>query len=130
MRALSLCGPALLLASMAGAPANVAWNDAWCAQSDATSAKGGVCAKRSAREPSVDRPLIAQGESPSPSAGAPDRKQSSMPQATKQQKMRTCEFGANDQKLTGAARKTFLAKCLANDDAPAPRTSAKPKAQQ
>jgi psiF repeat len=35
---------------------------------------------------------------------------------TAQEKMKTCEFGANDQKLAGAARKTFMSKCMANED--------------
>jgi hypothetical protein len=73
--------------------------------------------------------LIAQEESKPAPPDAPDRKQSAMPQATKQQKMKTCEFGAKDQKLTGATRKTFMAKCLASDDAPASKPSAKPKKQ-
>lgn len=38
---------------------------------------------------------------------------------TTAQKMETCKFGANDQKLTGAKRKTFLTRCMAKDDAPA-----------
>jgi psiF repeat len=33
---------------------------------------------------------------------------------TKAQKMETCKFGADDQKLTGAKRKSFLAKCMSN----------------
>ncbi len=33
---------------------------------------------------------------------------------TKVQKMETCTFGANDQKLAGAKRKAFIAKCMAN----------------
>ena len=33
---------------------------------------------------------------------------------TTAQKMETCKFGADDQKLAGAKRKTFLAKCMAN----------------
>ena len=33
---------------------------------------------------------------------------------TKAQKTETCKFGADDQKLEGAKRKTFLAKCMAN----------------
>ncbi len=49
---------------------------------------------------------------------------------TPQEKMKTCEFGADDQKLTGAARKSFLTKCMSNTDAPGPKTAAKkPKAQ-
>lgn len=34
----------------------------------------------------------------------------------KQTKKSTCEFGADDQKLKGADRKSFLAKCMANED--------------
>ena len=43
---------------------------------------------------------------------------------TAAEKMETCKFGADHQKLAGAARKKFLAKCMADD------TSAKtPKSQ-
>ena len=38
---------------------------------------------------------------------------------TKQQKQETCTFGADDQKLTGPARKTFMTRCMANEDRPA-----------
>ena len=38
--------------------------------------------------------------------------------ATAQQKKATCEFGADDQKLQGAARKKFMANCMANRDSP------------
>ena len=49
---------------------------------------------------------------------------------TAQEKMKTCEFGADDQKLTGAARKTFISKCMANEDKPAAKSAAqKPKPQ-
>jgi hypothetical protein len=37
---------------------------------------------------------------------------------TPQQKMETCKFGADNQKLTGAARKTFISKCMADDKSP------------
>ena len=37
---------------------------------------------------------------------------------TAKQKMETCKFGADDQKLTGAARKKFLSNCMANRDSP------------
>jgi hypothetical protein len=33
---------------------------------------------------------------------------------TKAQKMETCKFGADDQKLDGATRKVFMAKCMSN----------------
>jgi hypothetical protein len=42
---------------------------------------------------------------------------------TKQQKLETCTFGADDQKLTGQARKTFLARCMADEDRPAGRSA-------
>ncbi len=32
--------------------------------------------------------------------------------ATNEQKMETCKFGADDQKLDGAKRKAFMAKCM------------------
>ena len=38
--------------------------------------------------------------------------------ATSKQKMDTCKFGADDQKLTGAKRKDFMAKCMSNKDSP------------
>jgi hypothetical protein len=47
---------------------------------------------------------------------------------TKAQKMETCKFGADDQKLTGAKRKTFIAKCMSNKNdkrGPATATPAK-----
>ncbi len=44
---------------------------------------------------------------------------------TAKEKMATCKFGADDQKLAGAARKSFLTKCMANSDAPVKQ--AKPK---
>ena len=38
--------------------------------------------------------------------------------ATKEQKMETCNFGADDQKLEGAKRKAFMSKCVSNADSP------------
>jgi hypothetical protein len=38
---------------------------------------------------------------------------------TTQQKMAICKFGADNQKLSGPARKKFLTRCMANEDAPA-----------
>jgi hypothetical protein len=37
---------------------------------------------------------------------------------TAKEKMATCKFGADDQKLAGAARASFLKKCMANRDDP------------
>jgi psiF repeat len=33
-------------------------------------------------------------------------------------KMATCKFGADDQKLQGPARNTFMKKCMSNKDDP------------
>jgi hypothetical protein len=38
--------------------------------------------------------------------------------ATSKEKTETCTFGADDQKLTGAKRKAFMAKCTSNADSP------------
>ncbi len=38
--------------------------------------------------------------------------------ASAQQKMATCKFGADNQKLTGAARAKFMKDCMANRDDP------------
>ena len=38
--------------------------------------------------------------------------------APSKQKVETCKFGADDQKLTGAARKGFMSKCLSDTDSP------------
>ena len=43
--------------------------------------------------------------------------------ATPKQKMETCKFGADDQKLTGAARKSFMSKCMSNADSPRGRSA-------
>jgi hypothetical protein len=46
----------------------------------------------------------------------------------RQEKLTTCNFGADDQKLTGAKRKSFMTKCMADADAPAkPATPQKKK---
>ena len=39
---------------------------------------------------------------------------------TAKEKMETCKFGADDQKLAGAARKSFMSKCMANETAKKP----------
>ena len=43
------------------------------------------------------------------------------------QKMATCKFGADDQKLKGTARTAFLKKCMANRDDPRGAAPAAPK---
>jgi hypothetical protein len=127
MRALMAGVSALLLASMPDATADAARNDPACVE-NITARVEGSCERSTMHEQSADRRLIAQQEStPTPAEGAG---RSSMPQATRQQKLKTCEFGATDQKLTGAARKAFMARCLASDDTRGPKASAKPKAQQ
>jgi psiF repeat len=44
----------------------------------------------------------------------------SMPVAalTSEQKLKTCNFSADHQKLSGAARESFLSKCMADEDRP------------
>jgi len=37
---------------------------------------------------------------------------------TAKEKMATCKFGADDQKLQGKARSAFIKKCMANRDDP------------
>jgi len=37
---------------------------------------------------------------------------------TAKEKMATCKFGADDQKLAGAARAKFMKKCMANKNDP------------
>lgn len=49
--------------------------------------------------------------------------------ATPEQKMETCNFGADDKKLTGAARKSFMTKCMSDTDSPRGKPG-KPKAKQ
>ena len=41
--------------------------------------------------------------------------------ASAKQKMETCKFGADHEKLAGAKRKVFMAKCMAPSDAPVRR---------
>jgi len=38
--------------------------------------------------------------------------------ATAKQKLETCKFGADDQKLEGAERKVFMAKCMSDKNDP------------
>ena len=38
---------------------------------------------------------------------------------TAKEKRETCKFGAADQKLTGATEKAFIARCMADEPAPA-----------
>jgi hypothetical protein len=38
--------------------------------------------------------------------------------ATPKDKMATCKFGADDQKLQGAERKKFIDRCMSNKDDP------------
>jgi hypothetical protein len=43
---------------------------------------------------------------------------------TAKDKMATCKFGADDQKLQGAARDSFMKKCMSNKDEPRSSTGA------
>lgn len=38
--------------------------------------------------------------------------------ATPQEKLDTCNFGADEKKLTGAARKAYIARCTSDQDSP------------
>ena len=44
-------------------------------------------------------------------------------------KMATCKFGADDQKLDGAARSAFMKKCMSNHDDPRGPGGGAPAAQ-
>jgi hypothetical protein len=44
---------------------------------------------------------------------------------TAKEKMETCKFGAQDQKLTGKEEKAFMQKCMAAGDGPAPKAKKK-----
>jgi len=50
---------------------------------------------------------------------------------TAKEKMATCKFGADDQKLQGKARSAFMKKCMSNRDEPrgpaTPEAPAQPK---
>ncbi len=48
---------------------------------------------------------------------------------TKEEKMATCTFGADDQKLTGGKRTAFMNKCMSGKDekrGPAPKPASVP----
>jgi hypothetical protein len=45
---------------------------------------------------------------------------------TPAEKMETCKFGADADKLKGAKRKRFLSRCMANTDAPAKAAKKQP----
>jgi len=51
---------------------------------------------------------------------------------TKAQKMETCKFGAEDQKLEGAKRDAFIKKCMAqgNFEPPGRKATKKPAAKK
>ena len=49
--------------------------------------------------------------------------------ASPQEKLDTCNFGADEKKLAGAARKSFIARCTADRDSPRGKTTA-PKGKQ
>jgi hypothetical protein len=48
---------------------------------------------------------------------------------TSKDKMATCKFGADDQKLEGAARKAFMKNCMANKDDPRGQPAGAPPPQ-
>ena len=46
---------------------------------------------------------------------------------TPKEKMDICNFGADDQKLSGNARKSFINKCMAKGEEPGQKPKPKPK---
>ncbi len=52
--------------------------------------------------------------------------------ATREQKMETCKFGADDQKLEGAKRNAFIKRCIAqgNFEPPGRKAAKKPAAKK
>ncbi len=48
---------------------------------------------------------------------------------TAKDKMATCKFGADDQKLQGKARNAFMKKCMSNKDEPRGAAMAPPGGQ-
>ena len=44
---------------------------------------------------------------------------------TKSPKQETCEFGAKQQKLSGAKRSAYMKRCMANEDSPRGTTKGK-----
>lgn len=46
---------------------------------------------------------------------------------TAKEKMETCKFGADAQNLQGAARKSFMSKCMANRDSPRGKPAPRPR---
>jgi hypothetical protein len=44
--------------------------------------------------------------------------------ASADDRMKICRFGADNQKLSGEARKSFITKCMATADQPAPSAAA------
>ena len=49
---------------------------------------------------------------------------------TPKEKMDICNFGADDQKLSGNARKSFINKCMAKGEEPGQKPKPKPKPKQ
>jgi len=49
--------------------------------------------------------------------------------ATPQEKLETCNFGADEKKLTGAARKAYIARCTSDQDSPRGKPTG-PKSKQ
>ena len=49
---------------------------------------------------------------------------------TPQEKLETCNFGADEKKLTGGARKAYIARCTSDQDSPRGKPVGKPKQTQ
>jgi hypothetical protein len=72
-----------------------------------------------------DKNPLYRGPAAAPASAAPvARMAAPTPQSHRvaalstREKMKTCQFGADDQKLTGEGRKKFISRCMTNKDDP------------
>jgi hypothetical protein len=84
---------------------------------------GGYCDKNLTYQAPVAAPIGVPAAPPSAAPMPQGRKVAAL---TAKEKMKTCQFGADDQKLAGAARTKFISRCMTNKDdprgpAPAPK---------
>jgi hypothetical protein len=83
---------------------------------------GGTCD----RNAQYQAPVVPAAETPAvvPAAASVAPKGRPVAALTAKEKMKTCQFGADDQKLTGTARKTFISRCMSNRNDPRGSTPA------
>jgi hypothetical protein len=85
---------------------------------------GGFCTANSLYHAPAAAPVAAPEAAAPLAASAPRNRK--VVALTAKEKMKTCQFGADDQKLAGAARTKFISRCMTNRDdprgpAPAPK---------